>query len=150
MRDGSMAQHCSIGPSGEGSRVQQQSDVIVVYITKAITRRAREQLSIFIHSSVELNPIAPVGASPFVSRLTCNVTEFVLLPECDGWIQVIEDKRQFLSRLPPVNRTEHCTIETRREHQLKDPGAILPDPQDPIARRYPSIAEPRGKSLDAI
>ncbi len=61
-------------------------------------------------------------------------TDLLVLPHHHPGPEIVDDERQLLGALTPVDRAAARTELRRREQQLQQPKRVLPHPHDPVTR----------------
>ena len=64
------------------------------------------------------------------------VADLAVLPDNDGRFEVVDHKGELGGGLPPVRHTTRSTELAGGEDKFDDPMAVLPQPQQPIARHH--------------
>src|SRR5208337_2575788 len=107
-----------------------------------------EALIAALSEPVVLNPEWYLRTS--LARCADGGPDLLVLPQHDPRSQIVQHKRELVSRLPPVGGTKHSANLRRREKRLEQSVAVLAEPKDPIPRADALCLQKIGQATHAI
>jgi hypothetical protein len=78
------------------------------------------------------------------------LADLLLLPDHDPRVEISDDERQFVGRLPPVRRAQHAAELGHRKQRLEHAERVLTQPEEAVARGEPRLGQGVGELVDPV
>lgn len=130
---GGVAEHRPVGSTTERRGVHDQERGVGVDRTITVHGGARVAPRLVAVGGVVVVAYPSGRAVHLAAGVVDGRTDFFVLPDHDPGIEIVDDERQLLGALAPVDGTEQGPELRRREERLEHPEGVLSDPADPLS-----------------